>query len=58
MRILGNLVWVVFGGALTGILWGIAGIMWAITVIGLPISKQCFKNLMVVLLPFWEDRDV
>lgn len=43
MRMLGNLVWFVFGGAITGILWGIAGVLWAVTVIGIPISKQCFK---------------
>lgn len=40
MRILGNLVWFIFGSGLMGILWGIAGILWVITVIGIPISKQ------------------
>lgn len=32
MRTLGNLIWFVFGGAITGILWEIAGVLWAITV--------------------------
>lgn len=45
MRILGNLVWFVFGGALTGILWDI-------TVIGISISKQCFKIAGLCFCPF------
>ena len=52
MRMLGNLVWFVFGGAITGILWGIAGVLWAITVIGIPISKQCFKISWLCFCPF------
>lgn len=52
MRMLGNLVWFVFGGAITGILWGIAGVLWAVTVIGIPISKQCFKISWLCFCPF------
>lgn len=52
MRILGNLVWFVFGGAIIGILWGIAGVMWVISVIGSPISKQCFKISRLYFCPF------
>ena len=52
MRMMGNLVWFVFGGAITGILWGIAGVLWAFTVIGIPISKQCFKISWLCFCPF------
>lgn len=52
MRILGNLLWFIFGGALTGILWSIAGILWAITFIGIPVSKQCFKIAGLCFFPF------
>lgn len=52
MRTLGNLIWFVFGGAITGILWEIAGVLWAITVIGIPISKQCFKISWLCFCPF------
>lgn len=38
MRMLGNLVWLVFGGVITGILWGIAGVLRGTTVMkGIPV---------------------
>lgn len=52
MRTLGNFLWFIFGGALTGILWSIAGVLWAVTVIGIPVSKQCFKIAGLCFFPF------
>lgn len=43
MSILGNIIWFVLGGALTGLLWCFAGIIWSITIIGIPVGRQCFK---------------
>ena len=37
---------------MTGILWGIAGILWAVTVVGIPVSKQCFKIAGLCFSPF------
>lgn len=47
MKVLGNLVWLIFGRAITGVLWGIVGMLWAITVIGIPVSMQCFKEPLI-----------
>ena len=29
MSTIGNILWLLFGGAITGLLWGITGIIWS-----------------------------
>lgn len=43
MGCLGNILWFVFGGCLSGLSWLLAGILWCITIVGIPIGMQCFK---------------
>ena len=38
MRLLGNLLWLLFGGLATGIGWWVAGLLAAITIIGIPCA--------------------
>ncbi|MDE6713356.1 MAG: hypothetical protein K2K20_06430 [Lachnospiraceae bacterium] len=45
MSCLGNLLWFLFGGFWQGLLWLLAGILWCITIIGIPIGRQCFKHV-------------
>lgn len=52
MKILGNIIWLFFGGIIGCVLWFIAGILLAVTIIGLPFAKQCFKISGFVLWPF------
>lgn len=52
MNFLGNILWFVFGGFLSGISWCIAGIIWCITLIGIPYGKQCFKFESLSFTPF------
>lgn len=52
MRILGNILWCIFGGGLLAILWGIAGIFCCCTIIGIPLGIQCFKLTSFVIWPF------
>lgn len=52
MSILGNIIWLVFGGLLSAISWTIVGILWSVTIIGLPIGLQCFKIARLCLSPF------
>ena len=40
MGCLGNLLWFVFGGALSGLSWCLAGCLWCITIVGIPIGIQ------------------
>lgn len=52
MSILGNLVWVVFGGLIASLAWLFAGLLCCITVVGIPFGLQCFKISGLVLMPF------
>ena len=48
MNTLGNFLWFIFGGLFSGILWLLAGLIWCITIIGIPIGLQCFKFASLV----------
>lgn len=52
MLTLGNILWFIFGGFLSGFSWFIAGILWSITIIGIPYGKQCFKFAILSFAPF------
>jgi uncharacterized membrane protein YccF (DUF307 family) len=43
MRLLGNLIWLLFGGPATGLGWWLAGLVAAITIIGIPFSIAAFR---------------
>ncbi|NLS84343.1 MAG: YccF domain-containing protein [Ruminococcaceae bacterium] len=55
MKIIGNILWLICGGFIIGLGWAIAGALWCITIIGLPIGKQCFKFAELSLWPFGSD---
>ena len=50
MRLLGHLIWLIFGGLATGIGWWIAGLLAAITIIGIPFSIAAFR---IGTFSFW-----
>ncbi len=52
MKLLGNLIWVIFGGAITAFIWCLYGILWCCTIIGIPLGKQCFKFAKLSFMPF------
>ena len=49
MDLLGNLIWLIFGGLLSAIGYFIGGLVLCITIIGIPFGLQCFK---IALCPF------
>lgn len=52
MNLLGNLLWLLFGGLFAAIGYFAGGLVLCITVIGLPWGLQCFKMAGLVLWPF------
>ena len=50
-----NLIWAVLGGIVAFILWGIFGILWCCTIIGIPLGIVCFKMAGISLCPFGRD---
>ena len=55
MSILGNILWFIFGGFFSGLSWFISGLLWCITIVGIPYGKQCFKFASMSLAPFGKD---
>lgn len=52
MGTMGNILWFLLGGALTGLLWTFSGLLWCVTIIGIPVGKQCFKIAKLCFFPF------
>jgi uncharacterized membrane protein YccF (DUF307 family) len=52
MKTLGNILWFVFGGFISGLAWLIAGLLWCVTIIGIPYGRQCFKFASLSFFPF------
>lgn len=60
MRLLFNLLWFVFGGFLSGTAWVLAGVILAITIVGLPWTPAAFRMAGFSYWPFGRvvvDRD-
>jgi uncharacterized membrane protein YccF (DUF307 family) len=55
MRLAGNLVWMICGGFLSALGWLLAGLLWSITIVGLPVGMQCFKLASISLDPFGKE---
>ena len=58
MHLLGNLIWMIFGGIVSFALWFAAGLVCCITIIGIPFGLQCFKIASLILWPFGKDVEI
>ena len=47
-----NVLWIVFGGLWMAVAWGVAAVIMAITIIGLPWTRAAFNIAVYTLLPF------
>lgn len=52
MNTLMNILWFIFCGFWQMIGWALAGCLWSITIIGLPVGIQCFKFAGFCAMPF------
>lgn len=55
MGCLGNLLWFLFGGCISGLSWCLAGALWCISVVGIPVGMQCFKFAALSFFPFGKE---
>ncbi len=55
MTLLGNLIWLIFGGLITGVGWMLGGLLLCLTVIGIPFGLQAIKIGMASFAPFGKD---
>lgn len=52
MSILGNLIWLIFGGFFAGLGYIIGGLLFCLTIIGIPFGVQSIKIGMATFTPF------
>jgi uncharacterized membrane protein YccF (DUF307 family) len=56
MALLGNLLWFFFGGGLAACLgWALAGVLFAVTIVGLPFSVAAFRIAGFAAFPFGKE---
>ncbi|HOK42854.1 MAG TPA: YccF domain-containing protein [Thermoclostridium caenicola] len=58
MYLLGNLVWMIFGGLVSFLLWTVAGLICCLTIVGIPFGLQCLKIASFILWPFGKDVEI
>jgi len=55
LSLIGNIIWIIFGGLIEAIGWLLGGIILSLTIIGIPFGLQCFKIAKVQLAPFGKE---
>lgn len=58
MRLLGNLIWLIFGGIIIAIEYFIGSLVLMITIIGIPFGVQTLKMAALAIWPFGRDTRV
>lgn len=55
LRLIGNVLWLVFGGAIMGLFWWLCGLLAFVSIIGIPWGRSCFVIGKMMFLPFGRD---
>lgn len=55
MRFAGNVLWFILGGAITALIWLIGAIVFALTIIGLPLTRAALEMAKMSAFPFGKD---
>ena len=55
MKVIGNIIWLILGGFITGMIMAVIGLVLCLTIVGIPFGKQCFKIGNLDLAPFGKD---
>jgi uncharacterized membrane protein YccF (DUF307 family) len=52
MRTLGNIIWIVLGGFIAAGAWLLIGLIFYVTIVGIPLGRQAMKMAELTLAPF------
>ena len=55
MRFFGNLLWFIFGGWYLALSWLVGALVFAITIIGLPLTRSAIEMAKLSAFPFGKD---
>ena len=51
MKIIGNILWLILGGILISLYYAVVGLLFCLTIIGIPFGVQLFKMAGFALWP-------
>jgi uncharacterized membrane protein YccF (DUF307 family) len=52
MSLIGNIIWLIFGGFLAGLGYIIGGLLLCLTIIGIPFGRKAMRYGLSVMVPF------
>jgi len=55
MSTLGNLIWLIFGGLITGLGYIIGGLLLCLTIVGIPLGKRAIELGRATFAPFGKE---
>lgn len=56
MALIGNILWFIFGGGIfLGLLWVLIGMLWCVTIVGIPLGIACFRIASFAFFPFGKE---
>lgn len=55
MRTIGNIIWFCLAGFWSWLAWNVTGLLFCLTIIGIPVGLQFFKLAQFGLFPFGKD---
>lgn len=55
MKFIGNILWMILGGFIISLYYALVGLLFCISIIGIPFGMQLFKMAGLALWPFGHD---
>lgn len=55
LRLIGNILWFILGGALMGLWWWLAGLLCFVSIVGIPWGRACFVIGQLAFFPFGKE---
>lgn len=55
IRFLFNLIWLLCGGLVMGLLWWVVGVLCCLSIVGIPFARSCFVIGHLTFWPFGQD---
>lgn len=55
MSLIGNIIWLIFGGFAAGAIYVVGGVLLHLTIIGIPFGRQAIRFGLSVMMPFGKE---
>ena len=52
MKFIGNILWLIAGGLVISLYYALMGVIFCITIVGIPFGLQHFKMAILAVVPF------